>query len=237
MANEDATPVEEQTPDETQEVEEEAPDQAVEPVSEDDENTDDEQSSNRGDLRVALKQEREQRRRYEEALSDPNFIYEQAKRLGLTEEEAQEAAEQSSFQGVRTPNQDIASMVSKQVEARLDYEKAVQEFPEMAKDRELKAWAAALVDQGKTHIEAARVIKKRLGLEKQSAKAEGINQARSEITDKERAQSAPISAPVSADAIAAADLQKRMKSYDKKTQEKAFTEWIIQRDRAKAPRK
>lgn len=180
------------------------------------------EDSKKGDLGEALRQERELRRKYEEALTNPEFVYQQAKKLGLTEEEAQEQASQA----VQQPQVDIASMVDRQVERRLDYQQAITEFPEMAKDPELQAWAAALVDSGKTHVEAAKIIQKRLGSTQAQAKAEGMTQARQEVSEKERAQTAPTNVPASNQASELDDLRKRMKSWDKKTQENALVEWL-----------
>lgn len=203
-------------------------------VSEDDENSEDDSSRRKGDLSQALRQEREMRRKYEQALTDPNFIYEQAKKLGLTEEEAQEAADNvASGTSVKQPAVDISQMVAKQVEARLDYQEAVSLMPELKKDNQLAAWAAALVDQGMTHVQAVKAMQKKLGTTAQAAKAEGITQGKQEISEKERAQTAPVNVNTNSDAVAKEDLRRRMKSYDKKTQETAMIEWLAQRERAR----
>lgn len=203
-------------------------------VSEDEANTDEEPSRGRGDLQEALRQERERYRMLEAQLNDPNAIYQHAMRLGLTEEQAQDAASTAYQQQIQTQQPYLTpEQVDARVEAKLDYEKAIAEFPDLAKDRELQAWAAELVRQGKTHLQAAKTIQKRLGLVKQTAKTEGITQAKTEITQKERAQTAPVNVNTDSDASYMEDLKARMKSYDKKTQENAYTEWIMLKNKKK----
>ena len=67
-----------------------------------------------------------------QALNDPSFVYEQAKKLGLAEGEVPES------------NVDINALVNQTVEQRLavekDYNEALAILPELGKDATLEAW-------------------------------------------------------------------------------------------------
>lgn len=204
-------------------------------VSEDVKDTSEDTGSDKqgGDLRIALQEERRKRQQYEQALRDPNFIYQQARQLGLTEEEAEAAATGQTVAQPTYQQPDISALVEKQVNATLDYNEAVRLMPEVKSDPELAAWAASLVDSGKSHVDAVRIIQKRIGSVKQEAKVEGRQEAKTTISDKERAATATQTTNVDSDAAELEDLQRRSKSYDKRTQEDAVTELLLRKMRSK----
>lgn len=195
------------------------------------------------DLAKSYKEAERELTRLRQAVADPEFIYQQALQMGLTEEEAQEQAEKAESRKqptqstkVRQPEQDIARIVDRQVAARLDYEKAVSIMPEIASDSELKAWAGSLVAQGKSHVEAVKTIQKRLGITAQEAKAQGAQAAQATITEKERAATATAPKYVDSGAQAEAKLQKDLHNpWDKKAQENALVE-ILKRQNKQAGR-
>lgn len=112
----------------------------------------------RGDPRVAMQEERRNRQALEARLNDPNFIYEQARKLGLAQDDTptpapSTSAPQQATQG--TP--DIGAIVDHQ----LDFRETIKAHPELnpeSGDKGLVAWAAALVDKGHKPSEAADII-------------------------------------------------------------------------------
>lgn len=181
------------------------------------------------DLAKAYKELETQQGTWGQRLNDPNFIYERAKQLGLAEEEEAIANGLSSTPQVNQP--DITTIINSQVESRLDYEKAVADFPEIKSNPALSTWGAGLVDQGYTYSQAVQIIKDNLGKVTESASTTARQEARQEITDKERAQTATQTAPVNSDQADSEDLQERMKSLNKKTQEEAMVEWLLKKNK------
>lgn len=189
-------------------------------VSEDDTNSEEDDSSG-GDLRVALRQERQRRQMLEAQLRDPNAVYQIARQLGLTEEQAEAQANASQYM---TPQQ-----VDAQVTLSLAKAESLKKYPDLKKNEEDQIAVSALANskfKGDL-LKAADKYYARFNQVKTQAKTEGITQAKTEITAKEQAQTAPIAVAQDSDATAMADLKARMKSFDKKTQEKAYTEWIM----------
>lgn len=181
--------------------------------SELDENSSDE-SDNRGDLRTALHQARAK-------LNDPDVVYRQAVKLGLVD-----AGNASQPTDTLTPE-----YVNRIVESKLDYQEAVRQFPELAKDKELKAWAGALVEQGKTHTQAAKIIQKRLGVLKEAAKVEGAIAKEKTITDKEQAVTAATSRVTNSQETSKVDsLRKTWKNYSlpKTERDNAFAQYLVE---------
>lgn len=173
------------------------------------------------DLAKSYKELESQFGKYNQRLNDPNFIYQMAVKHGLAEDDGTAPTRQQSPDVVGT------------VEAILDYREAVREMPELATDAELSAWAAALVDSGKKHTEAVKIIRSRLGQVKQSAKLEGATQAKTTISDKERASTASVTSNQSSDAAEMEDLMARSKSIDPKVQEPALLELLMRKNRQK----
>lgn len=171
-------------------------------------------------------------------INDPEFIYQQAQRLGLTEEQAQaavdEAAKPASKATVQTPPpMDPAIYIQRQVSSSLDYEKALDELPDLKTNKTYRAWAGALVADGKSHLQAAKEIKATLGKATESARTEGLTQARTEITDKERAQTAVNAASGNVDSDEVTQLEARARNRTKpKEQDKAVIELLMRKNRS-----
>lgn len=196
-------------------------------VSEDDQNTSKE--SDRGDLGVALKQEREKRQQLEQSLRDPNFIYNQARQLGLTEEEAQQQVDAAT--APTTSSAFNPSDIQSQVKRAMEMEKTIDKYPQLAKDREDQILVSALIDSGLSPLKAAEKFYSRFEKTKEEAKTEGATQAKQEISDRQRAQTAVSGSPAPSQSAESEDLQRRMKSVNSKVQREAMTEWLKQRNR------
>lgn len=175
--------------------------------------------------------------KFGQRMNDPDFIYQQAVRLGLAQEQPVEesvATPPSSPQGgIAAPPLDINRVVAAQVDAKIDYNEALQLLPELKNDRDLQAMAAALVNTGKSHVEAAKVLQKRMGLVRQEGEAVGAQSVRTAISDKEQAQTATQTTAVSSDAEAYADLIKRTKSKDRNVQNAAIQELLVRNMQSK----
>lgn len=150
----------------------------------------------RGDPRIAMQEERRKRQELEARSQDPNWIYEQAKRLGLA------ADETPSAPPVQTPAQnqnpypsvpDVGSIV----EHQLDYFRTVEKYPEFDRekgDQALVKWAATLVNDGHKPSEAVDIIRKTIA--KQAGKM-----ASTEVASTLEARAASEAQKLSADAI------------------------------------
>lgn len=184
------------------------------------ENTEETTDDDKGDLRVPLREERQKRQELESRLNDPNFVYERARALGLTQEEAQAEVQQSQTQ---VPNLN-------ELDARYEYlkakDKSVDKYPQLAKDEEDQIAVTALSNaKGISLLQAADKYYAKVGKVKEEAKVEGINQAKTEITAKEQAQTVSSgSAPTGGEDEAR--LRQDAKSYNKHVSEAAQLELI-----------
>lgn len=200
-------------------------------VSEDGKNTTDVAGDRRGepDLSVALKQERAKRQQLETQLNDPEFIYDHGRRIGafqVVEEESSDVPITPQRE-VRQPQVNISKVIDERVTSILDYQEALREMPEIAKDPELAAWGSALVDSGKSYTEAVKIIKGRLGKTEQAGVERGVT-IRSEATEaKANATTAISTAPTTGGSAEAENIRERMKSRDPREQGKAYEEWQL----------
>lgn len=183
----------------------------------------DQREGNRGDLNVALREERQRRQDIESRLNDPTFIYQKARELGLTDEEAQAAvAEQAPIQAP-SPNPYA------QYKYFSELEKAQEKYPELASTKKYQLMVSALINDGMTPLKAADEVFSDLARAKEEAKAEGITQGKAELTAKERAQTAPTGNAVNSDAAEYEALVARSKSRDPKIQGPAMQELLKRR--------
>lgn len=170
--------------------------------------------SDKGDLRVPLKEEREKRQYLENLVRDPRFIAEQAARLGLTAKEEETAPARA------TGN----------VEEVVDFKLAMRDFPEVAKDPELLAYAGTLKDlyPGMSYHEAMSKAQDRFAKAKEAGQAEGKAKAKAEVDEKLKAQTVSNNqtAPTETD-----DLEERLHSTDKTVQEEALVELMMKRNK------
>lgn len=210
MEDNEKSPVEEttvvETPNET------APE---EDTVREDAKTQTEAGSREDDLRVPLKEERERRQRLEQSLNDPNFIYERARVLGLTDGDTPPA---------QAPAQ--SSDVSAEVRRRYRVEKAMDKYPELAGDDKLQMMVSALIHGGIDPVDAADEVFSRMKRGEEVAKAEAAKQAKAEISEKEKAQMASNTVRTDSDSERIAEIRKNMKSPDRITQEQATVEWL-----------
>lgn len=181
-------------------------------------------SENRGepDYQVAMHQERTKRQQIEASLSDPDFIYQQAVKLGLAEQPATQAQPTPQTQQM-TPAQQEAM-----VAAKLDYELTVREHPELASDPKMARMFRGLAQQGMKWSDAAKEIQETLGTAATAAKAEGAKAKETEVSEKERAQTATTSATTTSDAAEIEDLRAKSRSLNRKVQEDALVQ-LLQR--------
>lgn len=213
---------------------EETPEQPTseETVVSEDANTPAETDDDKGDLRIPLKEERRRRQELEQRLTDPMFIYERAKELGLTEEQAQDAAQMAPQVSQVIPNQqfDVAGLVNYQ----LSLEKAKDKYPSLQLDEEDQIAVTALAQAKKlSPLEAADKYFAKLGKVKQEAKVEGVNQAKTEITEKERAQTVNAGSSPSSDSVEKERLLQDSRSYNPTVQKNAMIEILKRKNEGK----
>jgi hypothetical protein len=154
---------------------------------------------------------------------DPNYVYELAKKAGLTDAEAQAEA------NAVDPNQ-IGQLVNQKVQEGLavakDYDKALAILPELGKDAKLEAWGRALVEMGMTHEQAAKTIKSKLSEATESARVEGAKSKEAEISEKEAAQTSPTIGNVDSDTQEMESLKEKAKSLNRQEQDSALAELL-----------
>lgn len=201
----------EETPDETQPLEDEETSEKTEITPDD--------SNDRGDLRVPLKEERTKRQQLEELVRDPRFIAEQAARMGLVGNQPPQA-----------PVDDQRPLTAKEVEEIYDYKQAVKDFPEVAKDPELLAYAGTLKDiyPSLSYHDAMAKAHDRFAKAKEAGQVEGKAKAKAEVDEKLKAQtvSNTQTPPGEVD-----DLDERLKSPDRKVHEDALVELMMKRNK------
>lgn len=174
--------------------------------------------TDRGDLRVALKEAREAKRALEAKHNDPDFIYEQAKKLGMAQEPQGQPARPGVPQAPLTPAQ---------AQAMIRAEKAFDKYPELRTNTKLRLMAGALVDGGMDALDAADEVFSMMSKKAGEAKVEGAREAKNEITEREKAQTVGNTVRTSPVDERLADIQKRMKSPDRATQEQAVMEKLM----------
>lgn len=114
----------------------------------------------RGDPRVAMQEERRKRQELEALSNDPNWIYQQAQKLGLAESETPSVPPQPPTFPQHIPTgPDVGAIVAHQLDFR-ETIKAHPEFDPQRGDKALVKWAAALVDDGHKPSEAVDIILK-----------------------------------------------------------------------------
>jgi hypothetical protein len=179
------------------------------------------------DLRVPLQEERRRRQEYERQLSDPIFIYQKARELGLADEDSEPAAPQVAQPSYQPA--DVAQLVAHQ----LDFRETVKAHPELDPengDPAMVAWAAALVDRGHKPSEAADIIYKALESRTIKARSEGAQAKEAAITEKELASSVTSTASTTSEAAEEAELVAKSKNWkNPKEQEAAMLELMKKR--------
>jgi len=142
----------------------------------------------KGDPWIAMHKEREQRQALERQLSDPNFVFEQAKRLGLTEEGAEATAPQTS------KAQPVDSFG--QYRYFRELEQSQEKFPQLSSDPEdqvavtalmqnfgLSPMAAAEKYYGKMGKPAAQAAKEREEVSMAKAQASTVSTTQTTSSD------------------------------------------------------
>lgn len=216
-----ATDIQEQTPEVSDSVVPEAatpavPEQPAEP--------------DRGDPRIAMMEERRKRQEYEAMHNDPQWVYQQAQRLGLAQEETPSPAPQLP----ETPSQAPLdpTVISSVVEHQLDFRETVKAHPEFdprSGDKGLVTWAAALVDQGHKPSQAVDIILKTIDRRTSQATTEQVEEKMNRQSEAEalKMSAESVSSTVNTDQNAQelADLDARAKNWkDPRAQEAAVLE-------------
>jgi hypothetical protein len=137
----------------------------------------------RGDLRVPLQEERRKRQELERLSADPQWVYEQAKKLGLAGED-----ENPPPAAPAPSNQVTPEAVERIIDIR-ETVKARPEFDPEKGDLALVKWASALVADGHLLSQAVDIIDKTMDKRLSQAKVEGAKEKERAILDKEQATS------------------------------------------------
>lgn len=179
------------------------------------------------DLRVPLQEERRKRQEYERQLSDPMFIYQKARELGLADEDSEPATPQAPANPYQPA--DVAQLVAHQ----LDFRETIKAHPELDPengDPAMVAWAAALVDRGHKPSEAADIIYKAIDSRTAKARSEGAQAKEVAITEKELASSVTSTASTTSEAAEELELTAKSKNWkNPKEQEAALLELMKRR--------
>ena len=162
--------------------------------------TEPEQPKGKGDLNEALRQEREARRQLEAQLSDPAYIYRKAQELGLTEEEAEELAEEAvQDEASRTPVQ--SGTVAEAVEFELSKRDSFAKYPQLKDDEDDQiAVTALMVAKGLSPMAAAEAYYAKMGKALDAARAEGAQQKETFVSAKESASGVTSTATTTSEA-------------------------------------
>jgi hypothetical protein len=186
-----------------------------------------EDHSGQPDFKAAMYEERQKRKALEQQLNDPQFVYEQAKRHGLTEREEAELEEEIPSQRSvqRQPAMDVDAVVTR----RIRLEKAIDKYPDLVTDNEAGVMVSALIDKGMDPLKAADTVYSRITRQAAEAKAEGAKEKERQIGEKERARTLEGGADLAVDETQA--LRDRIRNGSKSESGKAMLELMKQRNR------
>lgn len=183
--------------------------------------------TDKGDLNIALKQERDKRRELESLQNDPNFIYSKAQELGMTEtEQATQPIDQQPIQ--QQPMQNSYELM----DDFYGYKKEVEKFPQAETDPDIAGMVNGLVQQGKKPAEAVKVIKRRFDKAVEEAKLEETKQQETEKSEQNKAQTATSDVSTTSDAEEMAELRTKSKSTDPTVQKYAMIELLKRKNKA-----
>jgi hypothetical protein len=202
MADEQA-PVEQTAVEETQE-------QTIETSGTPVEDTPGQSEGGKGDLSIALKQEREARQALEARLADPQFIYQQARQLGLTEEEAQAQVESQSTAFSPTPPSNDAYAQYQYFQA---LDKAREKYPQLSEDEDDQLAVTALMSaRGLNPLQAAERYYSKINKVADVARTEGAKLKETVITEKEQATTVTSTQSTSSEAAVYEELLARSRN-------------------------
>ena len=139
------------------------------------------ENTNKGDLRVPLRQTREELRTLKEQLNDQNFIYERAKALGIAQEED---LQPQVSEGYMTPQD-----VQKQVRDQLEIEKTYEKYPDLRQDEDLRFMVAGLINKGMSPLKAADKTFAKIKEANEKAAIESADEEQKVINTQKSAQS------------------------------------------------
>lgn len=205
-------PAEETAVEETQETNSELNDSEVE------NSTDGEENTNKGDLRVPLKQTREELRALREQLDDPNFIYEQAQRHGLAE--AQTDLQPQVQEGYMT-----AAQIQKITKDQIEVEKTYEKYPELRTDEDLRYMVAGLINRGMSPLRAADKTFAKIKEANDKVALEAAEVEKKVVKTQEAAQTISSTSDKTSDDAEFENLYKQTKSLDPRVQRKAMIEF------------
>ena len=222
---EDETEVESEEAKESQTAEIEQPSEETEAVKEDEKIP---EESDKGDLRVALKEERQKRQQLETQLRDPNFVYAQAQQLGLTEEQALQEAQDAEA----SPQQPLYQPLYPTVQEILAYEKACEQFPKAKSDPEIATIVDGLVGRGIRPVEAVKIVQKQFEKAVETARKEETKKVSQETEVKKKAKTVGSDITASDDTAELTTLMRQAKSPDPTKQKEAMLEILKRKNKA-----
>jgi len=219
MDNEEST-VEQTTVEETQEQtsEESVNDSEVE------ENSTDE--TDKGDLRVPLKEERTRRQELELLLNDPDFIRDKAAELGITQTEAMDRKEASN-----------RGMTYADYKYYSELEKAQDKYPQLVKNEALQYSVTAYINKGMSPLKAADKVFSEINKETEELAKQKLEEKKQEEIKQEKAQNVDTSSTSSASDSEYERLVKESKSLDRKVQDRAMIKLLELKEKKRTERK
>jgi len=184
------------------------------------ENAQGEENTNKGDLRVPLKQTREELRQLREQLEDPHFIYEQARRHGLAEEQTDLQPDTPEYGTGLT-----AAQIQKIAKDQIEVEKAYEKYPELRKDEDLRYMVAGLINRGTSPLRAADKTFAKIREANAKAAQEAAEVEKKVVKTQEAAQTISSTSDKTSDDAEFENLYKLTKSRDPRVQRRAMIEF------------
>lgn len=123
----------------------------------------------KGDLSIALRQERQRRQELE---------------ARLQELEGTQQTEKVEEEGYSYDPTDVSSLVR----FEMDKEKALEKYPDLKKDKDLQVMVTSFINTGMSPMKAADKVMSRFTQVEQKAKLDGMKEEAQVLTDKEQAQ-------------------------------------------------
>ena len=180
----------------------------------------------RGDLRIPLKEERTKRQELEAQLNDPEFIYQKAQELGLTQAETKDMVEKAEERGMSYKDYKYFS----------ELDKAQEKYPQLKHNEPLQYSVTAYINKGMSPLKAADKVFSEIQKETEELAKQRVDEKKQEEIAQEKASNVSSTSTSTAESAEMEQLKRDSKSLDRKTQKKAMIKLIELKEKKRTER-
>ena len=180
----------------------------------------------RGDLRIPLKEERTKRQELEAQLNDPEFIYQKAQELGLTQAETKDMVKKAEERGMSYKDYKYFS----------ELDKAQEKYPQLKHNEPLQYSVTAYINKGMSPLKAADKVFSEIQKETEELAKQRVDEKKQEEIAQEKASNVSSTSTSTAESAEMEQLKRDSKSLDRKTQKKAMIKLIELKEKKRTER-